>query len=242
MTKIIALAGRKQSGKTLAANYLSGLGFTVVSFARPIKEMLLLMGVPHSSVYGTDEQKSAIIPHLGRSGRYLAQRLGTEFGRDLVNPNVWSDIAIHTCRHTAGGVVIDDLRFTTELDAVKKAGGLVIGIRRRSRQDSGDIHSSESQIDSMAVDAWIDNDGTVEEFLNDLSRTLSLAHYSRESRCLAVNEAGLEPAVADSKCCFVGQGLGSGGGSLRGDLNDPAAIEEQVAKSQDYALGALEAK
>ncbi len=101
MTKkiIIGLAGRKASGKTTAAKHLvAELGFTRLSFADPIRNMigdfLLDMG------YGVDyvdslltNQKEQVLAPIGVSPRDLMQTLGTEWGRDCVTNDVWTHLA-----------------------------------------------------------------------------------------------------------------------------------------------------
>lgn len=72
MTLIIGLSGRKQSGKSLIAEFLSdplrdppafsrGTVVKRYAFADPIKKMCVdILGIPYEQVYGTDEQKNLL--------------------------------------------------------------------------------------------------------------------------------------------------------------------------------------
>lgn len=130
----------------------------------------------------------------GCTPRKMLQRLGTEVGRECY-PNVWVDIAIRTARRIldrAGldrvtydrargivsttevlplrplpvGVVISDVRFRNELDAVHAVGGKVIRIVRPGAGLSGEsaMHASEVEqlgIPDDAFDAVLANAGTI---------------------------------------------------------------------------------
>jgi hypothetical protein len=131
--------------------------------------------------------------------RYALQRLGTEWGRDCYN-NIWIDYAIKAAnkvlegdaysaragvmRHCsrmkqpAAGVVFSDLRFKNEFDAVKKAGGLIIRIKRPGFD--GDVgaqnHASEMEqksIPDSAFDKILDNSGSFEHLYKQIDAIAS---------------------------------------------------------------------
>ncbi|MEJ2197232.1 MAG: hypothetical protein P8X54_01500 [Desulfuromonadales bacterium] len=61
-------------------------------------------------------------------------------------------------------VLIDDVRFMNELNAIKGHGGLIIKIERPGF-DGANNHASETSLDDYAAwDGTIVNDGTLEEF------------------------------------------------------------------------------
>jgi len=67
MTTILAISGKKQSGKTTLANFLvpyfeeQGKSVKIYSFADPIKEFFVnSLGLQTSQVYGTDEEKNSL--------------------------------------------------------------------------------------------------------------------------------------------------------------------------------------
>ena len=159
MSKLVALAGRRNSGKTTAASFLVSLGYKKESFASPMKSMLRAIGVPYCSLYGTNEEKQEVLRLFNMSGRSLMQIAGTEFGRNMIHPDIW--VRTFFERHLPPLTVIDDLRFQNELDAVKAKGGLVIRIIRPDSQNLDDDHSSETGINDLKVDQTIINNGTV---------------------------------------------------------------------------------
>lgn len=148
---IIALAGRKGSGKTEVAEMLENHPATTngpdgwsyvhrLAFAGPIKEMLAVMGVPEHSLYGNDAQKMVPIPELGGvTGRHLAVTLGTEWGRTLVHPDIWVMVMeqeFKALEEEYEGqsakvfVIIDDLRFQNEYDFLVSKGAMILGVER----------------------------------------------------------------------------------------------------------------
>ena len=161
MKPIIALAGRKHSGKSMVARYLETKGYHRASFAAPIKSMLRTLGVPFDALYGTDEQKNEIIPLFGKSGRHMMQSLGSEWGRDLVGQDTWVKLFFSEERQYP--CALEDARFPNEIEAIRQHKGTVIGIRRPNSAAVTDHHISEVGAYDLDVDHWIANDGTPEE-------------------------------------------------------------------------------
>ena len=172
MTKIlIAFAGRKQSGKTTAANLLLPHGFVRCSFAEPIKGMIARLMIdtgltPDEIVRYMREEKETLIPELGASTRYLLQTLGTEWGRQGIHADIWVNITRSRLeRLDAEYVVFDDLRFDNEAVLIRELGGLVVHVVRDPRAAFyPDLHSSESGIHHHEDDAYIDNTGSLLKF------------------------------------------------------------------------------
>jgi hypothetical protein len=172
---IIGLAGRKQCGKTSAALKLEKSGFVRLSFASPMREMLkaLLLdcGYLHTDIelmFSVSERKEKPIAFIGRSTRYLLQTLGTEWGRNCVNSELWVLAAkLKIEASDSDYIVFDDVRFENEADMIRDLGGLIIHI------DRGDLisdrHASETGILDHHSDAFIDNDHSLQDFLLDVS-------------------------------------------------------------------------
>lgn len=159
------------SGKTEVARVLQeDYGFKVVRFAGPLKamtsELLKAAGILNKEVrdrYIYGDLKEDPIPTLGgRSSRYIQQRLGTEFGRDLISPTLWVDLAMHyahALRCSGYPVVIDDLRFVNEYDAIRAAGGKTMRIIRPGVTRPAEAHASEGALDGHPFDHVLHNDG-----------------------------------------------------------------------------------
>jgi Deoxynucleotide monophosphate kinase len=137
---------------------------------------------PHTFAGSVDKPREWLTP------RYALQTLGTEWGR-ACSPNVWVDYAIRAAerilngwsyfpqdhhnpfqRYIAGekraqGIVVPDVRFSNEVDAIRSAGGHVWLVDRPGAGLSGSAgqHASETGIASLHVDAAIRNAGTIQD-------------------------------------------------------------------------------
>ncbi len=102
--------------------------------------------------------------------RHALQQLGTEFGRACYQ-DVWVEYAMRKARerlafYRSDGVVITDVRFKSERDAIWKAGGRVWRIvRNTGLVGVAGEHISETELtDEMPYDRVIDNkDGPLED-------------------------------------------------------------------------------
>lgn len=136
MVRAIGLSGFAQTGKTTAANYIEqNYGFERKHIAEPLRAMLATLlkinGVCDEMITRYlvgDLKDGVIIPELGCTSRWAQQALGTQWGRKLINPALWSD----TWRRTAGTdkVMNDSVRFLNEEDAIRELGGFTILIER----------------------------------------------------------------------------------------------------------------
>jgi hypothetical protein len=174
---IIGFAGRKRSGKSTAAEHLEKLGFIRMSFADPIREMvkflLVAVGLEFSVEWLMNAGKETSVHPLGRSTRYLMQTLGTEWGRELVNPRMWVLIAKARIEDldSAVSVVFDDVRFEDEAAMIRELGGIVVHIDRPLGEV--DYHVSEAGICEHESDYFLDNDLDVEDYLLEVDALLA---------------------------------------------------------------------
>lgn len=147
-----------QSGKTTAARHLvNRYGFAKLSFAKPIKDAICAM-LDNTFAFG-ETYKDVVIPWLGWTPRQLAQSLGTDWGRNMVDSELWIKIAMNRAgRLMADGrnVVIDDLRFGNEWQAIKAAGGVCVYLSRKGHVVNVD-HPSEGQLVGYPFDYVLQN-------------------------------------------------------------------------------------
>ena len=176
---IIGLSGYARSGKDTAADRLvSNHGFVRYSFAAPMKKaMYILNPIVNSDsignfryqslvdVYGLDSAKESN-PEIRR----LLQVFGTEVGRSMFGNNFWVDLTLNSIKED--NVVISDVRFKNEADAIKKLGGQVWRINRHGIGPVTD-HSSEIDLDDYAFNHIIDNDFSVSDLSNMVDMLLS---------------------------------------------------------------------
>ena len=157
---IYGFCGAAGSGKTYAADLLCKLIHDSKrhSFSTPLKDMLeRTMGFTYEQLYG--DKKEIIDDRYGKSPRQIMQTLGTEWGRNMVHPDIWV-IAINNqidSREKVGATVhiIDDVRFENEANYVRSRGVLIHMVGKNCIKSS---HSSEDGIKPKREDFTIIND------------------------------------------------------------------------------------
>ncbi|MAI64810.1 MAG: deoxynucleotide monophosphate kinase [Alteromonas sp.] len=167
---IIGLTGKARSGKdTVAAHLQEAYKFHHYWFSKPMKDACRSMfGWGDEHLYG--ELKEEVDQRYGISPRVALQTLGTEWGRNTINSDLWilraqKEIEQHE------NIVISDCRFDNEAAAVISSGGIVIEI---VRQDINQVaaHSSESGISSSLINYQIENNGTLPELYRSVDKFL----------------------------------------------------------------------
>lgn len=180
MNRLIAFSGLKGSGKDTAAMPLLGLGYQNAKFADPIKAMarayFRTLGAPEDEIDRLVDGDLKEVPTeylFGKTSRLLQQVVGTEAGRDGVDPDIW--VKALALRASKGAkIVCTDLRFPNEVDYIRQAGGVSIRIERPGlNQNEFSLHASEIHIPTLDVDRVIINDGTIEDLHRDVIWTLS---------------------------------------------------------------------
>ena len=159
---LIGIAGRARSGKDTVANFIvAAIGGYRYSFADPIRAMLAPLGVNMSDPYW-QARKEEPIPALGVSPRRMMQTLGTEWGRQLINPDLWLIMAHQRLLQNGPGMVISDVRFDNEAAWIRKHGGRIIHVIRPETK-AVEAHASEDGIEMQDTDSRLFNSGTLEE-------------------------------------------------------------------------------
>jgi energy-coupling factor transporter ATP-binding protein EcfA2 len=172
---LIGLCGPKGCGKSTIATHLGYLvggledhevkvipawsfAFTHLRFAGPIKAMARALGLTAEQVDGAEKETPCDLLG-GLTPRFFMQRLGTEFGRDLIGPELWVRATMQAAdeKHT-NLTVIDDVRFTNEAEAIRKRGGLIIELRRDGAEYNIE-HASEAGLPRELIHTSIDNSG-----------------------------------------------------------------------------------
>ena len=145
--KLVGVTGLARSGKDHASDQLARLmRLHKYAFAEPLKTML-------KSVFGDhfhEGDRSGICPETCKSYRVMMQTLGTEWGRELMNPQIWVNLVARRWREVeagchlvnetkdytgykaniAEGMVLSDVRFDSEAEWIQLHGGVIIEIVR----------------------------------------------------------------------------------------------------------------
>ena len=157
---LIGLTGLARSGKSTAANYLvKEKKFIRVPFAAPLKRMLRSLGLTDAEINGDLKEEPCDLL-CGRSPRFAMQRLGTEWGRGLIHPDLWIELWRRDAEQlikSGHSVVVDDCRFENEARALRNLGGKIVHIRNGdSVNTTVEPHISEGQ--PIAPDLRVLND------------------------------------------------------------------------------------
>lgn len=223
---VVGLSGFAQSGKTTAALYLEQkYGVRRKHIAEPLRAMLAVLlkanGMSSEMItrYLEGDLKEQLIPELGVTSRYAQITLGTEWGRELVNNDLWAN----TWERGIGegeSVMNDSVRFPNEAEAIRRRGGVVIMIKRPGTRPAkfkwgkiGEflfdklglmwgVHDSERS-DRIKPDFIIHNDSSVEQLHADLDMAM-VQHYRR-----VVDTNFVHSPMRDVAAAGLGLALGS---------------------------------
>lgn len=186
-TRIIGLNGYARSGKDAAASALVADGWERIAFADALRDIAYAID-PYVELSGDIEgypwydntnyyRLSTVIGWLGWEQakaehpdvRRLLQRLGTEGGRDILGKNIWVDTAFKRARMDGAGLVITDVRFQNEAEAIRERGGKVV---RLNRPGIGPVneHSSDNAMEGFIFDAYIYNGGPLSELYDSIRK------------------------------------------------------------------------
>lgn len=167
-----------RSGKTTIANVLvRDYGFTRIGFSDALKAMadtlLRRMRIGNADLaFYKDAGKMEPIPEVGGvSYRHLTQTLGTEWGRGEIHDNLWLNPVILPYRAAPMKLVVDDLRFPNEYEAILAEGGEAWRVARPSAKLPNG-HPSEGLLEGKDFDAYLFNDERVSHLEKHVHRLM----------------------------------------------------------------------
>ena len=173
---IIGITGEKESGKDVAAEYLSRkLGHPIWKFATGVREVISVMTGLSVEFLESREGKKTILPEFGgiTVGRAL-QVVGTDWGRNQVSENIWVNVL--TRKWVDAGqpnIIISDVRFENEADFCH----FVIKLERKNNtpnlSDGRDAsHESETTVSKIKETVLIQSE-SVKDLFDQLDTLLS---------------------------------------------------------------------
>jgi len=174
--RILGLTGSARSGKDSIADYLcSEYEWTRLSFAAPLKRMVVAL--LNRDEDWIEEHKEEHVNGLA-SPRRLLQTLGTEWGRHMIDTNIWVNLVHHDLNDILmklpghfTGVVLTDCRFNNEAEWIKACDGEIWQVVRPDIFEVAD-HPSEFGIDSHLIDRILLNDTTLLNLHNLIERNI----------------------------------------------------------------------
>ena len=137
---IVGICGLISSGKGTVSDILVSKGFVKESFAAPVKDATtaifgwdraLLEGDTTESREFREKKDEFWSDALGYdiTPRMALQLMGTESGREVFGEDVWVQSLLRRAAKNEN-TVIADVRFPNEIEAIKKAGGHLVLIKR----------------------------------------------------------------------------------------------------------------
>jgi hypothetical protein len=179
--RIIGFGYQIGSGKDTAADVLCNeFGYVKMRFADALKEAVsVVFGWPREKL---DDRKFKAKEDAfwGVTPRTILQRVGTEAMRQQIRDDVWiKALELRIKNFIRMGrvlpwIVVPDVRFVNEAEAVKSWGGIVVRIQRPDNpfvhpDDAAIKHASETELDDYRCwDHTLINDGTLVEFITDV--------------------------------------------------------------------------
>ncbi len=167
---LIGLSGYARSGKDTVAELLClNYGYKRVSFADPMRQALYVLSPKLDNIvrlseyvddYGWDVAKQ------NQEVRRLLQVFGTEVGRKMFGSDFWVDMALKDL-DSSSQVVISDVRFPNEAQAIAKLGGFIWRINRKNHS-AVNGHASEHAMDNYLFNHVIYNDGTLDDLSDEV--------------------------------------------------------------------------
>lgn len=201
MKKIVGIVGFIGSGKNTAAEYFVQNGYKLESFASSLKDTVssifqwdrsLLEGdTEESRVFREtiDEWWSVRLNIKNLTPRFVLQHFGTDLFRDHFHSDIWIASVEKKLINSSDNIVISDVRFMNEVEALRRYDATIIRIRKgedpvwykyiETNVDYDinhpllrNVHPSEYGLIGCEFDYVIDNDSTIEELYNKLEKIL----------------------------------------------------------------------
>lgn len=165
---LIGVVGFIGSGKGTVADILvQKHNFTKLSFADTVKDATAaIFGWPRALLEGDTDESRAWREEKDewwseKTGKHITPRnmlqlMGTEVGRDMIDPNIWV-YSLERRLELYPNVVIADVRFPNEIKFIQSKGGFVVRVKRGPDPEWYDLaHAANSDTFLHAPEAYDD--------------------------------------------------------------------------------------
>lgn len=145
---IVGFCGAAGSGKDTAAEVLrEQKSFVPMSFAATIKGVLCMIFNWTGDEWQDLKWKETPNDHcFGKTPREIAQSFGTDWGRNMVHPDIWVQLTMRMIKEApAMSWVFTDVRFPNEAQAIRDAGGILIFVKCTDRETGTEFSEHESE-------------------------------------------------------------------------------------------------
>lgn len=182
---LIGLAGNIGSGKSAAAAMVPGAHALQWADAM-YRGLAAMLDVPEEILRErANKERPVTIAGIEVVPRHLARTLGTEWGRDMIHPNLWVALTADRIACIARGTgrtvfTICGTRFLNELGLIHAHGGEVWWIDRPGTVTGP--HASDRVLTREHCDRAITNDGTLDQLR--LQVEAAWAAYAEKHSCL----------------------------------------------------------
>lgn len=185
MGRLIGIIGKKRTGKDTIGDYLvNNHNFIKYSFADPLKRGAMeIFGLTENQVFGDDKDK--IVTEWGITPRVLLQIMGTElFQYDIqrhipefkkIGREIWVKRFLQWHKENKDrNIVICDVRFKHEAEAIIKQGGEIWKVVRDTNKYTIDSHASEMELEEIQdLNAIIHNNSSLDKLYSNINKSLS---------------------------------------------------------------------
>jgi len=179
--KIVAFGHRKRVGKNTAAEMLSELlldrGIQIVSFASQLKAVCAQLygwdGLQSEAYYETHPDMRDLPLHtVCKSPRTIWIEVGNKLRE--VHPGTWVDLLFESTGDA--DLIITDLRYPNEAQAVHDRGGICVKISRPDLPNTDDVADCALEYFGQ-WDGWLQNKGTFLEFRQAIADSVCMSYF-----------------------------------------------------------------
>ena len=184
---LVGIHGKGGSGKDTVGEILRDKhGFGSAAFANPIKRMICCLLDVGLAKWNDREWREAPLELFGnKSPRFMAQTIGTEWGRRTIDPDLWLNLTMNKIKAVNWDkVAITDVRFDNEAEYIRDHGGFIIHVHRDESDlhENAQAHDSEVGLSVRLDDFHINNYGTLEDLEAQVSDVVEQIFSEEEKK------------------------------------------------------------